>query len=51
MSPQNTKVKLVNAYGVFEGHPEYLIPGDVHPSELGQNILANLGNEALFGSE
>ncbi|WHY91495.1 GDSL-type esterase/lipase family protein [Neobacillus cucumis] len=48
---QYTNIKLVNAHSAFEGHPKYIIQGDIHPTELGQKILADLGEEALFGSK
>ncbi|WP_082232369.1 SGNH/GDSL hydrolase family protein [Halobacillus massiliensis] len=38
-----TSIKLVDAYHAFKGHPEYIIPGDVHPSREGQRVLAEIG--------
>ncbi|UOQ45112.1 GDSL-type esterase/lipase family protein [Halobacillus salinarum] len=42
-----TEVKLVNAYKAFKGHPEYILPKDVHPTSEGQKVLARIGLRAL----
>ncbi|MYL20446.1 SGNH/GDSL hydrolase family protein [Halobacillus litoralis] len=36
-------VTLLDAYEVFDGHPEYIIERDVHPNKKGQEKLAELG--------
>ncbi|MBN8236239.1 SGNH/GDSL hydrolase family protein [Halobacillus kuroshimensis] len=36
-------VTLIDAYGAFAGHPEYIIERDVHPNKKGQEKLAELG--------
>ncbi|WP_254434310.1 SGNH/GDSL hydrolase family protein [Halobacillus sp. Marseille-Q1614] len=38
-----TNIKHVDAYHAFRDHPEYIIPGDVHPSKEGQKVLAKIG--------
>ena len=35
-------VQLVDAYHAYQGHPEYILPGDVHPTKQGQRVLARL---------
>ncbi|WP_074733278.1 SGNH/GDSL hydrolase family protein [Halobacillus karajensis] len=35
-------VTLINAYKAYHDHPEYIIKGDVHPTEKGQRILAEI---------
>ncbi|MDN7228178.1 GDSL-type esterase/lipase family protein [Planococcus sp. N064] len=41
-------VYLVDAYSAFNGKQEdYIIPGDIHPTEEGQAVLAEIGLEAI----
>jgi len=41
-------VYLIDAYSAFNGKQEdYIIPGDIHPTEEGQAVLAEIGLEAL----
>ncbi|MGP4059390.1 SGNH/GDSL hydrolase family protein [Halobacillus sp. H74] len=37
-----TSVHLLNAYKAYNGHPEYIIEGDVHPTKEGQEVLAKI---------
>lgn len=41
------EVKLVDASRSFQGHPEYIIIDDVHPTVIGQRVLADLGLSSL----
>lgn len=44
------QIPVADAYAAFAGHDDtYLIPGNVHPDLLGQQVLASLGEEALVG--
>lgn len=36
-----TTLQLADAYQAFEGHSDYIIKGDVHPTEAGQKALAD----------
>ncbi|WP_079477721.1 SGNH/GDSL hydrolase family protein [Halobacillus salinus] len=40
-------VKVIDASKAFHKHPEYLIIDDVHPTIIGQHVLADLGLSAL----
>ncbi|ETP69878.1 lipolytic protein G-D-S-L family [Planococcus glaciei] len=41
-------VHLVDAYSAYNGKQEdYIIPGDIHPTEEGQAVLAEIGLEAI----
>ncbi|SDH78784.1 Lysophospholipase L1 [Planococcus glaciei] len=41
-------VYLVDAYSAYNGKQEdYIIPGDIHPTEEGQAVLAKIGLEAI----
>ena len=42
-----TSVKLLNANSAFKGHPDYIIKGDVHPTEKGQRVLAKLALQQM----
>lgn len=35
-------VSLINAYKAYNGHPEYILEGDVHPTIKGQKVLAEI---------
>lgn len=35
-------VSLINAYKAYNGHPEYILEGDVHPTKKGQKVLAEI---------
>lgn len=38
----------VDAYSAFNGkQSEYILPGDIHPTVIGQHVLADLANEVL----
>ncbi|RWZ58772.1 SGNH/GDSL hydrolase family protein [Halobacillus fulvus] len=42
-----TNVSLLDAYKAFRGHSQLILPKDVHPSEKGQQILAELALKKL----
>lgn len=44
------RVEIADAFTAFSGgnHNDFLIPGDIHPTFLGQQELAEIGFEALY---
>ncbi len=49
LAKDNPNVGIIDWWAATEGHPEYLVDDGTHPTEAGNEVLANLYKQALCG--
>lgn len=49
LAKDNPNVGIIDWWAATEGHPEYLVDDGTHPTDAGNEVLANLYKQALCG--